>query len=69
MMGDNWVLHVLMALLAVCAVLGVVCCGVSIHEETHPKYSMLIVSTGDVKWACLQRNGETVGCDTVEEYK
>ncbi len=68
-MTDDRVWNVLVALMIV---VGIICtAGIvgSIHEETHPKYSMQVVTTGDVTWACLNRNGKTVGCDTVEAYK
>ena len=39
------------------------------YVGTHHDYGMKTVKTGDVTWACLTDHGETIGCDTVEEYK
>lgn len=32
-------------------------------------FQMETVKTGDVTWACLKRNGEYIGCSTVETVK
>lgn len=39
------------------------------YTSTHHDYGMKTVETGDVTWVCLTDRGETIGCDTVEEYR
>lgn len=39
------------------------------YTGTHHDYGMKTVRTGDVTWVCLTDRGETIGCDTVKEYK
>lgn len=34
-----------------------------------PHYSQEIVQVGDVKWLCLKKGIETIGCETVDEYR
>lgn len=73
-MGDlDKVEKIMIGLLVVFVAAMLSLAGLGIYEcwytATHHDFQMEMVKTGDVTWVCLTDHGNTIGCDTVEEYK